>query len=115
MTKIPPDDILEGLYKLRIRESEKLKTVMELYNMEIHQKKIGPDYHRLKTMVKSSIEQDIRNKNFGARNGNCEKKRRGQESGDKTACTMNSWRLLAMGNQRAVCERRQLQFPPRYK
>jgi len=27
---------------------------------EIHQKKIGPDYHRLKTMVKRSIEQDIR-------------------------------------------------------
>ena len=31
MTKIPSDDILEGLYKLRIRESEKLKTVLELY------------------------------------------------------------------------------------
>ena len=45
------DDILEGFYKLRIRESEKLKTVLELYNMEIHQKKAGPDYHRLKTMV----------------------------------------------------------------
>ena len=29
MTKIPHDDILEGLYKLRIRESEKLKTVLE--------------------------------------------------------------------------------------
>ena len=70
MTNIPPDDILEGLYKLRIRESEKLKTVLELYNMEIHQKKAGPDYHRLKTMVKRSIEQDLRNKNFGARNGN---------------------------------------------
>ena len=52
MTKIPPDDILEGLYKLRIRESEKLKTVLELYDLEIHQKKIGPDYHNLKTMVK---------------------------------------------------------------
>ena len=65
MTKIPPDDILEGLYKLRIRESEKLKTVLELYDLEIHQKKLGPDYHRLKTMVKRSIEQDIRNKNFG--------------------------------------------------
>ena len=72
MTKIPPDDILEGLYKLRIRESEKLKTVLELYDLEIHQKKIGPDYHRLKTMVKRSIEQEIRNKNFGARNGNYE-------------------------------------------
>ena len=39
VTKIPPDDILEGLYKLRIRESEKLKTVLELYDLEIHQKK----------------------------------------------------------------------------
>ena len=47
MTQIPPDDILEGLYKLRIRDSEKLKTVLELYNMEIHQKKAGPDYHRI--------------------------------------------------------------------
>ena len=69
MTKIASDDILEGLYKLRIRESEKLKTVLKLYNMEIYQKKIGPDYRRLKTVVKRSIEQDIRNKNFGARNG----------------------------------------------
>ena len=73
MTKIPPDDILEGLYKLRIRESDKLKTVLELYDLEIHQKKIGPDYHRLKTMLKRSIEQEIRNENFGARSGNFEK------------------------------------------
>ena len=29
MTKIPSDDILEGLYKLRIRESEKLKTISD--------------------------------------------------------------------------------------
>ena len=68
MTKIPPDDILEGLYKIRIRESENLKTVLELYDLEIHQKKAGPDYHRLKTMVKRSIEQDLRNKTSGARN-----------------------------------------------
>ena len=68
MTKIPSDDILEGLYKLRIRESEKLKTALELYNMEIHQKKAGPDYHRLKTMVKRSIGQNLRIKNFEARN-----------------------------------------------
>ena len=65
------DDILEGLSKLRIRESE--KTVLELYDLEIHQKKLGLDYHRLKAVVKRSIEQEIRNKNFGARNGNFEK------------------------------------------
>ena len=52
MTKIPHDEILEGLYKLRIRESEIPRTVLELYDLEIHQKKLGPDYHRLKTMVK---------------------------------------------------------------
>ena len=73
MTKIPHDDILEGLYKFRIRESEKLKTVLELYDLETHQKKLGPDYHRLKAMVKRNIEQEIRNKNFGARSGNFEK------------------------------------------
>ena len=39
MTKIPHDEILEGLFKLRIQESEKLKTVLELYDLEIHQKK----------------------------------------------------------------------------
>ena len=69
MTQIPSDDILEGLYKLRIRESEKLKTVLELYNLDIHQNKAGPDYQRWKTMVKRSIEQNLRIKNFEARNG----------------------------------------------
>ena len=72
MTQIPSDEILESLYNLRIRESEKLKTVLELYNMEIHQKKAGPDYHRLKTMVKRNIEQNSRIKNFGSRIGNFE-------------------------------------------
>ena len=72
MTQIPTDDILENLFKLRIRESEKLKTVLELCNKEIHQKKAEPDYHRLKTMVKRSIEQNLSMKNFEARNGNYE-------------------------------------------
>ena len=72
MTQILSDDVLENLYKLRKRESEKLKTVLELYNMEIHQKKAEPDYHRLKTMVKRSIEQNLKMKKFEGRNGNNE-------------------------------------------
>ena len=88
MTKIPSDDILEGLYELRIRESEKLTTVLELFNMEIHQKKAGLDYQRLKTRVKKCIEQNLRIKNFEARNRNYErnavvKKIRRQNSVDK--------------------------------
>ena len=40
--------------------------------MEIHQKKAGLDYRRLKTMVKRSIEHNLRLKNFEARNGKYE-------------------------------------------
>ena len=36
------------------------------------EEKAGPDYHRLKTMVKRGIEQNLRIKNFEARNGNYE-------------------------------------------
>ena len=65
ITKIPPDDLLDSLYKMRIRESEKLMTVSELYDLEIHQKNRTwlsqienygenismPDYQQVKTMV----------------------------------------------------------------
>ena len=44
MSKIPSDDILESLYKLRIRESAQLKTVLELYDLETHQKISMPNY-----------------------------------------------------------------------
>ena len=97
MTQIPSDDILESLYKQRIRESEKLKTVLELYNMEIQQKKAGPDYHRSKTVVKRSIEQDLRNKNFGARNGNYERNRRGQESGEQNSVYKEFFEIVGNG------------------
>ena len=111
MTKIPHDDILERLYKFRIRESDKLKTVLELYDLETHQKKLGPDYHRLKAMVKRSIEQEIRNKNFGARSGNFEKnavvknqgtKQRGQGDGVPKACTEQA-AADSRGSRTCVC------------
>ena len=38
ITKIPTDDVLESLCKLRIRESDQLRTELQLYDMEIHQK-----------------------------------------------------------------------------
>ena len=65
MTKIPHDDILEGLHKLRIRVSEKLKTVLELYDLETHQKKLGPDYHRLKAMVKEVLNKKFETRTLG--------------------------------------------------
>ena len=67
MAKIPSDDIWESLCKLRIRESEQLKTVLDLYDMEIHQKISVPNYQKLKIIVKRSIDQKLRSRNFAAR------------------------------------------------
>ena len=72
MEQFPPDDIPESLYKFRIRECQKLKTVLELYNLETNQKRAKPHYHRLKTLVKRSIDQDLRSRNCEARNGRVE-------------------------------------------
>ena len=68
MSKISSDDILESLYKLRTRESDQLKTVLELYDMEIHQKTSMPNYQKLKTMAKRSTDQKLRKRKFDARN-----------------------------------------------
>ena len=45
-----------------------LKTVLELYDMEMHQKISIHNYHKLKTMVKRSIDQKLRLRNFDVRN-----------------------------------------------
>ena len=72
MSKNPSDDALESLYKLRIRESAQLNTVLELPDMEIHQKISLPNNQKLKTMVKRSFDQKLRSRNFDARHGRIE-------------------------------------------
>ena len=72
MSKIPSDDIWESPYKLRIREFAQLKTVLELYDMAIHQKISMSNYQKLKTMVKRSTDQKLRIRNFDARHGRIE-------------------------------------------
>ena len=49
-----PDDVLESLYMLRIRESHQLKTVLELFDMEIDQKISTPSCQKFKTMEKNT-------------------------------------------------------------
>ena len=52
------NSIFESLYRLRIRESDQLKTVVELYDMEIVQKISMPNYHKLKTMVEEGCRSE---------------------------------------------------------
>ena len=50
-----------------MRESDQLKTVLELYDMEIYQKISRLDYLKMTTMVRRSIDQKHRLRNFDAR------------------------------------------------
>ena len=68
MSKIPSDDVLESLNKLRIRESAQLKTVLDLSDVEMKQMMSVPSYQKLNTMVKRSLDQKLRLRNFDARN-----------------------------------------------
>ena len=112
--KTPSDDFLSGFYTSRIRESEKLKTVLKCVQH-------GDSSEESRTWS-SQIEHDGEKK-YRAESTNQEfcqkrklwKERRSQELGDKTAWTKNSGRLLAVESQRAVFQRRQLQFPSRYQ
>ena len=49
---VPSDNILESLYKTRLRESDQLKMLLALYNQDIGYQNMPPSYQRLKTMVK---------------------------------------------------------------
>ena len=61
MSKIPSDDILESL----LRESDQLKTVLEVCDKKIS----VPNYQKLKTVLKRSMDQKLRLRNSDARHG----------------------------------------------
>ena len=52
---VPSDSILEGLYKMRIHESDQLNTVMALYEQDIAQKNMLPSCRSLKTIQKENL------------------------------------------------------------
>ena len=68
--------------KLEERNSSNAQ-IRTLLDLEIHRKKIGPDYNKLKTLLERSFEPEIRHKNFGARNGNYERNAMVKNQGTK--------------------------------
>ena len=52
ISQVPTDEILESLYKMRIRESDQLQTVLATYEQEIFQDLSKPSYQKLKTSKK---------------------------------------------------------------
>ena len=65
MTQIPSDDILENFVQIKnTRVWDKLKTVLELYNMEIHQKKTEPDYQQIEDNGEKKYRAESTNQEF---------------------------------------------------
>ena len=70
MSKSSSDDVLESLYKLRICESDETQNRIRTVRYEYSSEDIGYQLiRRLKTMVKRSIDQKLRLRNFEARHG----------------------------------------------
>ena len=59
MSKIPSDDVLESLFKLRARESVQLRTVLELYDVEIQQKTSMPNYQKIEDDGEKEFRSEI--------------------------------------------------------
>ena len=73
--------------KLRICESKKVKTVLELYDMEIYQKTSVPHNQMLKTMVKRCVNQKFGLQYFDAGMGEFK-----QEQWSSQGSKGNHWR-----------------------
>ena len=94
--------------KLRRRESAQLKTALELYDMEIHQKISMPNFQKLKTMVKRTKDQKLWLRNCDAMHGRIEtgaviKNRKGLvvvEGGKATCC---QWKEKGQCSKRDQC------------
>ena len=66
VSKIPSDGFLEGLYTLRIRESA--QSYWNCTTWRVIRRSM-PNYQKLKTMVKKSIDPKLRLRNLDARHG----------------------------------------------
>ena len=81
--------------------------------MEIHRKMSRLDYQKLKTMVKRSIDQKLRLRNFDARHGTIEtgavvSSRRGSSGIERRQGVCYQWKAKGQ-----VFEGRPMQFPAR--
>ena len=73
-SELPHENVLEGLYKMRLQGSEQLQTVLALYNHEKNRDTATPSCQRLRTMVRQHVGQMIGTRNFKAQNERFEEK-----------------------------------------
>ena len=72
-SEVPKQNVLESVYKMKIRESVQVQTVLAIHDQEIDRDRAMTSYQRLKTMVRRHIDQMIRTRNFRARHERIER------------------------------------------
>ena len=60
---MPPENVLEDLYKNKLQVSEQLQTVFAMRNQQFNRDQVAPSYLKIRKMY-----QTIRTRNFKARN-----------------------------------------------
>ena len=67
-SEVPTEMVLEGLYMSKLQDSVQLQTTWAMYEQEISRNNEQPKYSRLKIAVGRHIHQQLRTRNFRARN-----------------------------------------------
>ena len=62
-SEIPTENVLEGLYKMKIRDSVQLQTVLIMYGQEIVRDRLMRSCSRLKTLIRRHVDQMSRTRN----------------------------------------------------
>ena len=67
-SEVPTEMVLEGLYKSKLQDSVQRQTTLAMYEKEKNRNNEQPNYSRLKIAVRRHIDQQMRTRNFRARN-----------------------------------------------
>ena len=106
--EVPSDDTLESILKMRIRESDQLKTELAFFEQDSQQKNAPSSYQRTKTMEKKFFDQQMGAASFETRNernrdGNTGDKQKQREVSQRRKETKS---LLPLESKRKVYEKK---------
>ena len=79
-SEIPEENVLEGLYKMKLQGSAQHQTVLAVYDQGMNRDRVSQSYQRLRTLVRRHIGQMIGTRNFKAWNERIETGSIGQGS-----------------------------------
>ena len=106
-TKCHLTHILESWYKTQLREYDQLKHVLALYDPDVLQKDMQPSYQRLKTTVKTFLDQKTRTRRPETKEP-CQGHRRKAEAKGSQSASSENREMAIRGKQKGSVQREML-------